>query len=290
MFFRLTLILLSAFLLQFSQVSSTHAAEPGFADSLFNEGDYFRAITEYKRYLYTYPDTPAAARAQLNIARSYLLAERWQDGETALQQVIDKYAGSTEAEIAHILHMESAFKQGKLSLVVQPTQTTAPTHLSLLDQQQRLRIWSLAYQGDYSLASSFDLTGPGRPTQEDLHHLEQLPLKSPALAGTLSAILPGSGQLYAGRYREAGLALLLNAAFLAGGLQAIDTGNEVLGGILLFFEAGWYGGNIYNAMNSVHKYNRDLQQSTLMEMRQRSHFFLLLDDDAAILKLTAPLD
>ncbi len=290
MFLRLTLILLSAFLLQFSQVSSTPAAEPGFADSLFNEGDYFRAITEYKRYLYTYPDTPAAARAQLNIARSYLQAERWQDGEAALQQVIDKYAGSSEAEIAHILHMESAFKQNKLSLVVQPTETTAPTHLPLLDQQQRLRLWALAYQGDYNIASSFDLTGLGRPTQEDLHQLEQLPLKSPALAGTFSAILPGSGQLYAGRYREAGLALLLNAAFIAGGLQAIDTGNEVLGGILLFFEAGWYGGNIYNAMNSVHKYNRDLQQSTLVEMRQRSHFFLLLDDDSAILKLTAPLD
>ncbi|EAT16681.1 tetratricopeptide repeat protein [Desulfuromonas acetoxidans] len=287
---RLTLILLSVLFLQFSQVSTANGTTPGFADSLFNEGDYFRAITEYKRYLYTYPDTPAAARAQLNIARSYLQAERWQDGEFALQRVIDNYPNSDEADIARILSIESAFKQGKPTVALQTNNATTLTHLNLLDQQQRLRIWALAYQGNYSKLSSLDLSGSGCLTQQDLQNLEQLPTKSPALAGTLSAILPGSGQLYAKRYREAGLALLLNAAFIAGGLQAIDTGNEVLGGILLFFEAGWYGGNIYNAMNSVHKYNRTLQQSTLMEMRQRSHFSLLLDDDAAILKLSAPLD
>jgi len=290
MAFRSTLILIAVFILQFSSVSLSCAAEPGFADSLFNEGDYFRAITEYKRFLFDHPDSTIAPRAQLNIARSYLQAERWQDADTALQQVIETYPAAPEADIARTMRIESAFKQSNFSQAVQISDTTTLATLSLINQQQRLRIWALAYQGKYSEARLVSPNASDSLNTQDLQQLEQLPMKSPVLAGSLSALLPGAGQLYAKRYREAGLALLLNAAFIAGGVQAIDSGNEVLGGILLFFEAGWYGGNIYNAMNSVHKYNRTLQHSTLIQLRQRSHFSLLLDDDSAILQLSAPLD
>ena len=290
MFFRLTLILLAVLLLQFSQIGLANAINPGFADSLFSEGDYFRAITEYKRFLYDHPDNTDAPRAQLNIARCYLQAERWDDASSALERVIASFPTSREADLARILRLESPFKQGNYPATLQADRDTALNSPALLDQQQRLRIWALAYQGNYQQAFSLNMGGLGYPDKQDLRELEQLPVKSPALAGTLSAVLPGSGQLYAERYREAGLALLLNAAFLAGGIQAIDTGNEILGGILLFFEAGWYGGNIYNAMNSVHKYNRDLKHTTLMNIRQRSHFSLLLDDTSTILQLSAPLD
>ena len=38
-------------------------------------------------------------------------------------------------------------------------------------------------------------------------------------------------------------------------LRAFDSGNEAVGGLLLFFEAGWYTGNIYNAASNAHKFN-----------------------------------
>jgi hypothetical protein len=66
--------------------------------------------------------------------------------------------------------------------------------------------------------------------------------KSPGLTGTLSALLPGAGQLYTGAYRDAGLAFALNAAFIWAAIEAFDHDNRVLGGILGFFEIGWYGG------------------------------------------------
>jgi tetratricopeptide (TPR) repeat protein len=288
--FRLICILPLLMLVLFPTVSLADATSPGFADALFDEGDYFRAITEYKRFLYEHPDAAAAPRARLNIARSYLHGERWEKATAALDHVIATSTPSAQADLAQLLLLECAFKQGKYTWVASRSEHPAGHTPQLLDRQQNLRLWALAYQGDYSTALAFAATPNTDLTAADLNRLQQLPTKSPALAGSLSAIIPGSGQLYAKRYKEAGLALLLNAAFIAGGLQAIDSGNEVLGGILFFFEAGWYGGNIYNAMNSVHKYNRTLKNNTLEDLAKRYQFSLLLDDTSALLELSTSLD
>jgi hypothetical protein len=40
---------------------------------------------------------------------------------------------------------------------------------------------------------------------------------------------------------------------------------------LLFFEAAWYSGTIYGAVNAAHKYNRDLEDRWLQGLdRQHS--------------------
>ncbi|OQX65219.1 MAG: hypothetical protein B5M55_04500, partial [Desulfococcus sp. 4484_242] len=36
-----------------------------------------------------------------------------------------------------------------------------------------------------------------------------------------------------------------------------------LGGILAFFEAGWYAGNIYSAVNVTHKWNKKVRDDFL---------------------------
>ncbi len=82
-------------------------------------------------------------------------------------------------------------------------------------------------------------------------------------------MLPGAGQLYAGRPRDAGLAFALNAAFILGALESFESGNEVVGSILVFFERGWYTGNIFNAANGAHKYNRDLLEAEKAPLRER---------------------
>ncbi len=46
----------------------------GFAEALFHDGDYFRAITEYKRFLFLYPADARAGRVQLQIG---LLVSAW---------------------------------------------------------------------------------------------------------------------------------------------------------------------------------------------------------------------
>ncbi|MCD6525389.1 MAG: tetratricopeptide repeat protein [Desulfuromonas sp.] len=275
--------------LHFTTIS--YAQDLGFADALYAEGDYYRAVTEYKRFLHENPTANQLPRVKLNIARCYLYAERWEQAEQSLELLKTSFPTTTEQDYASLLYAEIPYRQGNYSLT---SQRAHGLNLSpqLLSHQQNLRLWALAQQGRYNEASNLIKQQPELSplTPREITTLQQLPLKSPRLAGTLSAVLPGAGQLYAGRYREAGMSLALNAAFLCGGLQAIDTGNEILGGILLFFEAGWYGGNIYNAMNSTHKYNRHLQQSALQQLTEKYQFSLLLDDRSTILQLKGSLD
>jgi len=85
-------------------------------------------------------------------------------------------------------------------------------------------------------------------------HLE-LPRKSPALAGTLSAVIPGSGQVYAEHYGDGVTSFIVNGLFIAGTIVAIRQENypvaAIVGGIGLPF----YIGNIYGAANAATKWN-----------------------------------
>jgi len=62
------------------------------------------------------------------------------------------------------------------------------------------------------------------------------------------------------------MALLLNGGFLVAGIEAVHAGNEAAAGLLLFFEAAWYAGSIYGAVNATHKWNQDQENRWLHEL------------------------
>jgi hypothetical protein len=39
--------------------------------------------------------------------------------------------------------------------------------------------------------------------------------------------------------------------------------------VLGFFEAGWYSGNLYSAVNGAHKHNRSADEALLQDLEQR---------------------
>jgi hypothetical protein len=82
-------------------------------------------------------------------------------------------------------------------------------------------------------------------------------------------MLPGSGQLYNGRAGDALLAFFLNALFTAGIVETVNQDKLAIAGILSFFEAGWYGGNIYSAVNGTHKHNRHTTETFIRNLENR---------------------
>jgi hypothetical protein len=101
------------------------------------------------------------------------------------------------------------------------------------------------------------------------------PTKSPRLAGFLS-VLPGAGFAYCGRYRDALAAFLLNAGLILAACESFDNDNEALGAVIAFVGAGFYGGNIYGAVSSAHKYNRSSRQRFLEDLHSRTGVTLSL--------------
>lgn len=246
-----------------------------FADALYGRGDYYRAITEYRRFLFFFPGDKAAPRAALQIGRSYLAGDRWDEAETALSKVVADYPGTDQARRAALLFAGVPFRRGDYPLARRRYRELLGGGTLDADAtaEARYRIaWTLIEENRYAEAAAA-LSAVGQPQAADLAAalppLEKLPRKSPALAGGLSAVLPGSGQLYAGRPRDAGLAFALNSAFILGAWQSFDHGMPAVGGLLAFFEVGWYAGNIFNAVNSTEKYNRDVRAAARERLRHR---------------------
>ncbi|MFO7832371.1 MAG: tetratricopeptide repeat protein [Desulfuromonadaceae bacterium] len=263
--------------------------ELGFADALFAERDYYRAVTEYKRFVHLYPEHLHVVRARLNMARAAIAAQRWDYARSILRHTLKQDPNENIRMQAHLLLAEIPYLRGEFDASFAYLEKVEGLHLghAFTRRVKELQLWSLLEVERLQRAQLLLQTRQLelRPDLEDVISLQDLPRKSPRLAGTLSALMPGAGQLYNGRYREAGMAFALNAAFIVGGLQAIDTGNTVLGGILLFFEAGWYGGNIYNAVNTAHKTNRRRYRSELEQLRDRYQLSLLSDERGPILQL-----
>lgn len=252
-------------------------AASSFADSLFEEGDYYRAITEYKRIIHDSPQSDLAKEARLKIAIAYIKGKRFDSALLTLEKFRQSYSDDPLVIEAIFLEGEAWFSAGNYKEALKIFQKVGRQPL-LPEQKERAisaKGWTLMKMGRWKEASAvFDSLGEteqGRYLRLslDLDKGERLPRKSPALAGTLSAIIPGAGQLYVGRKRDAFVSFLLNGAFIAGAAEAFRKGEDAIGGILLFFEAGWYTGNIYSAAGGAHKYNDKTRNDFAFAMERK---------------------
>jgi hypothetical protein len=104
------------------------------------------------------------------------------------------------------------------------------------------------------------------PLLSELKKHPTITKKNPLIAGGLS-ILPGAGQLYCERYQDSIIAFLLNAGLGIAAYESFDDKNYALGGLISFVGLGFYAGNIYGAVSSAHKYNKESNQNFIKELK-----------------------
>jgi TM2 domain-containing membrane protein YozV len=250
------------------ELTSTKAM--AFADHLFQQGDYYRAITEYERVLFFYPDDPLAGTAQYQIANSYLKGEKWAQAAERFRAVAERYSGENIGRKASFMLGETYYLKRDYRLALDgydaflrkyphdPQGEDARIRMGWC--YLRLGNWERAAEEFRDLPASSALGEQAGQLAEEASGFPAIPRKSPSLAAGLSTVLPGAGQLYVDRPTDALISLLLNGLFIWGAVEAIDHGNTVAGGIVAALESGWYVGNIYNAASSAHKYNRKKEQ------------------------------
>jgi tetratricopeptide (TPR) repeat protein len=267
--------------LDMAGAAETHVIEVdrqfSFAESLLAEGDYYRAISEYKRFTYFFPQNKLVETCNYRIGESYYKAKRWQDAREAFTSFIIKYPvspmipgalylkGMAEKQLRRYMDALSTFeeviKSKSNEFADKAVYQSAIVHMEMEEWQKARETFSL-------VPKDSQLSGSASIMASELQRMDDLPRKSPATAGTLAAIIPGAGHLYTERPRDALVAFLLNGAFIWGAIELFRHDNYVAGGIVTFFEIGWYTGNIYSAVSSAHKYNKKTREDFLEHLKE----------------------
>jgi tetratricopeptide (TPR) repeat protein len=242
------------------------ALQMDLADHFFSERDYDGAVREYKRFLFFFPQSAKAGEALLKIARSYLRGQKWEEALSACESLIQKSpAPPLKAEAflvqGDVLAVKRQYSEARISF--QKAREASPGTRAADEAQIQIARTYLREEKWKEAADEFrkvDRNSKLYPTSDSfaqgLDRIQEVPQKSPAAAGVLSAILPGAGQAYSEEYGRAAVSFLLNGLFIWGMVESFRHDHYVVGGILTLFEVGWYSANILNAVNSAEKYNR----------------------------------
>ncbi len=262
-------LLLKAFPVFPDQVVIDSADQFDFACTCMEKGEYEIAVGEFERFIHFFPDDPQVPASRRLIGLCYLKNQNFDKARDIFFQITNSEQSSPEVGKALLLLGESCYLQGLYleaeyyyDLLIERS-----PNLNLKNAAFYRLGWAGMQEGRWKDASeSFKRVEKNSPLYKgSLELTEQsllgadLPLKTPAYAGALAAVMPGLGHVYVSRYRDAAVAFFLNGIFIWAAAESFQNDHHVLGGVLTLLEAGWYAGNIYSAVNCTHKYNRKIQ-------------------------------
>lgn len=223
-----------------------------YAEKLMKSREYFRAISEYRRLIHFFPESSHVPAAKVRIADAHLKGA--QPGQAIAYLSPDVLQSLPSAHIGDALFVRGLAWLELEREMPYPLRRKSIGH-ALEDFRKIPTDW------------------PKRDAvAKFIHALEQppeLPDKSPWLAGGLSAVIPGSGSFYVGRYAEGSLALFVNVLLIGATISSFEEDQIAVGTVLGALALAFYGGSIYSAVNGAHKFNAAANTGYLRQQRQR---------------------
>lgn len=266
-----------------------------FAEHLFQRGEYYRAIGEYERFIHFFPESEEVVLARYRIGSAYLKGERYEEAIEAFASLIKQHSESVYADRSY-LRMGEAYTQLKRydDAITHLEKLIATTSDQNIEDEAHYQCgWVYLEQGSWDNAAvCFNQISPENRARfriedilRELDKRRNLKRKNPTTAGLL-AIVPGAGHVYCERYRDALVAFLVNGALILAAWEAFDHELYALGGLITVVELGFYSGNIYSAVGSAHKYNREKKNRFLRHLEERTKIRISLggpEHDEAVL-------
>ena len=200
---------------------------PLYADHLFEQRAYRSAILEYKRLLFYEPNTAKADLARYRIGLSY-----YHQGDRELAR--QKFEEVTQNSPNTPLYLQAQLMLGRTYFDAKNYSTARSTFFQVANadaegkiaaQARYLRGWCYIHeQAWFKAISEFRTIQQLRPGTSlgqvsaqlaDLTYTNTpLPFKSPRLAQWMSTVLPGAGQIYAGKLEDGLISSAINAVVI----------------------------------------------------------------------------
>nr|MBC8246551.1 tetratricopeptide repeat protein [Deltaproteobacteria bacterium] len=248
-------------------------------DKALRDGEFDRAVIEYRRFLDFFPKDERARKARFQIGSAYYKAKRFNDAIAAFQPVIQTKTVDEFSIKSYQIVSECYLKLGQTKQAVSILEKLidrVQDH-NLRDHTYHSIGWIFLERLDFDHAESYfnkisDLNRKKYKIDSlipDIEKARSIGQKNPATAGMLS-VIPGAGYLYLERYQDALISFLVNTALIFAAYEAFDNDLYVLGGIISIVELGFYAGNIYGATTSAHKTNRSQKHDFIEKLKRRT--------------------
>jgi len=244
------------------------------AEKLDSLGEHDRSAVEYLRFAYKNPDD-ALARWSLFRAGRELEKDRNFHGARAIyKEIVEKNPCDSFALAGSYRSAVSFFNEGLLFRVVD----FEPECKKLDDEKfhyssNYLKGWAFFLGRDYTNAESIFARIPDEFAdssalfmREKSHDGLNIPKKSPILAASMSAIIPGAGRAYLGRWGDALIDLIAVGGTLGGGYATFENDRTFAIGLLILGII-LYGGNVYGSYVGTCWQNEEIQLRFYEETR-----------------------
>jgi tetratricopeptide (TPR) repeat protein len=237
-----------------------------YAQDRFEAGDADEAVAEFNRFIHFFSDDPRVPQARFLIAKAYLSAGRTDMAIEIFTGLTEDYTDNSLASDAFFMLSRSHAQQGMIEQAMLDLHNlmALSSDSEVIDRAHYELGWLYLDQRRWEPAGdTFNRITAGNRERFQVDELQralsasaEIQFKNPTTAGLLS-ILPGGGQLYCGRYRDALTAFLINGGLIWAAWESFDNELYALGSVITFVGFGFYAGNIYGAVTSAHKTNRD---------------------------------
>jgi tetratricopeptide (TPR) repeat protein len=255
-----------------------------FADYLFREGEYYRAITEYYRILHTDLDYPKRANLLRKVGLCYFKGADYDEYILFYKKYHDAFYPDS------LLYSEMSLLLGKSYYHLNLYQKT----ISNLDSQQlssqnhfyndiqfllgisysRMYNWQNAIQKLQLINQSYSDSDSiiAENIIRSFQNFPNLSSRSPFLAGGLSAILPGAGYAYCHRWGTGVASILINGLLAWTFSDALKREQYGLATLTGFVGIGWYVGNIKGSVKAAKNYNSNIRDDFINSVLMRENF------------------
>ena len=223
-----------------------------FADYLFCDNDYLRAIDEYEKYLSVVDDDSVHFKVAI--------------GYSVINDQIKAYQ-----KFSSIKRTSSFYEQSKIemlkSLYLQNIDSSYFLYSDILIHSQspfsnnayRLKNTSLLiFKNDLPEKEKFlfPFENEDKNSLSNFYDLKNNPpYKSEAWSGILSAIIPGAGKIYTKEYGDGITAFILTGLFAYLAYTNFEHNHPTRAWIFTAIGAGFYAGNIYGSVASAQIFN-----------------------------------
>lgn len=256
---------------------------PLYADHLFEQRAYRSAILEYKRLLFYQPNAARADLARYRIGLSY-----YHQGNRELAR--QKFEEITQNSPHTPLYLQAQLMLGRTYFDAKNYSTARSTFFQVASagaggetaaQARYLRGWCYIHEQDWFKAiaefHTVQQLQPNTPLSQASARLADmtytntpLPFKSPRLAQWMSTVLPGAGQIYAGKLEDGLISSAINAVVFYLLVDSIREERYVDAAGICLVGSHFYLGNRSDARRWTIEHNRQVEVDFIRRLKQQA--------------------